>query len=598
MTASSFQENAVQQVKDAANIVEIVGEHVQLKKAGATYKGLCPFHGEKTPSFNVNPNRNSYHCFGCSEGGDVIDFYMKYHNVTFPEALKALAQRYGIVLPEKALSHEERARANRRTDLYTVLQDATLVFHTLLLDDPRAAGARKYLEDREIPDNVIRDFQLGYAPDSWDLLVRRYTKPEQLDLATEAGLLVKKDQGGWFDRFRNRLLCPIMTTTGQVAGFSGRILGDGQPKYLNSSENQVYDKSSLLFGLFQNRKSIREHDCCILVEGNFDLLAMAAKGLNYAAAPLGTALTRKQIRTIKGYAGKIILLFDGDQAGMKAAGRSVPLFLAEQVDARICLLPEGEDPDSFVRRHGPERLTKILENSMALPEYLFQRWAKLYGLGLTGKGKIVTELQTLAKDLDDSHAQKTVFLAHFSQKLGIPLDRLTTTTKASHPSPPTGDNRGVSQLKTTTFTLPLKQKQLLEFLIIFPEYLQKFREAGIEQVITSQAGKKILSNLIALKSEGALEPERLLDLVEGAERSFISRLLVASPDYSDEEREKQAVEKLDWLEKNRFKILQQDLTQRIDEAQKTGNIPLCLELIARKKALKETIQHGDQEPEA
>lgn len=579
MTPFQSKDDSVQLVKEAADIVEIIGEHVNLKKAGANYKGRCPFHSEKTPSFTVNQARRSFHCFGCNEGGDIFSFYMKYHNATFPEALKSLATRYGVVLPEKQTSHADQARAKRRNGLYEVQERSAALFHEILLQDLRGAKAREYLAARKIPDEIIRKFRLGYAPDSWDYLAGKITDPKLQELAVEAGLIVKNDRGGFYDRFRDRLLCPITDMTGQVAGFSGRILGDGQPKYMNSPESLIYDKGRLLFGLFQNRDSIRKHGLCLLVEGNFDLLALAANGLDYGAAPLGTALTRSQVRALKGYAQEVIILFDGDAAGLKAAIRAIPIFLTEQVEAKICVLPATDDPDTFLRQHGPEVLELELRNATSLPEFLFNQLAAQYGLGLEGKSRIAKELHILAGELDDNQLQKTVFISHFSQKLGIPIDQLTI-------APPAGakqaKKREVAPTKSSPQDLPLKQKQLIEFLIIFPEYLQKFMEAGIEDVVISEVGRNLLKHLLEYTRDGNGSLDMLLDLAEGPEKSFISRLLINSPSYSDEDKEEIAAEQTAWLEQNRHRDLKENLTRQIKHAQQTGDVELCMELIARK----------------
>jgi len=580
MTAFKAKDDSVRQVKEAADIVEIIGEHVNLKKAGANYKGRCPFHSEKTPSFTVNRARGSFHCFGCNEGGDVFSFYMKYHNATFPEALKSLAGRYDVALPEKPLSHADQARAKRRSGLYEVLEKGAALFHEILLNDPRGAKAREYLANRKIPDEVIRKFRLGYAPDSWNYLTDKIADAEQRDLAAEAGLIVRKDRGGFYDRFRDRLLCPITDMTGQVAGFSGRILGEGQPKYMNSPENLVFDKGRLLFGLYQNRESIRKHSLCLLVEGNFDLLALVASGLDYGAAPLGTALTKSQVRALKGYAGEVIILFDGDAAGLKAAMRSVPIFLTEQVDARICTLPKDHDPDTFLQEYGREALEAKLQEAASLPEFVFSQLAEKYGLGLEGKAKIAQELHGLANELGENPLQKDVFIAHFSQKLGMPINQLNAPQKQIPAQE--REKTVVSKAPNNPEKLPLKQKQLLEFLIIFPEYLQKFLEAGIEDVVVNEAGQNILRHLQQFTKEGTGSLDQLLDLAEGPEKSFISRLLINSPSFSDEDREHIAAEQTAWLEKNRQRYLKERLTKQIAAAQQAGNVELCMELIAKK----------------
>ena len=578
---SHANNDAVQRVKDAADIVEIIGEVVNLKKAGVNYKGCCPFHSEKTPSFTVNPQRGSFHCFGCNEGGDVFSFYMKYHNVTFPEALQNLARRYNILLPEKPLSHHDQERARKRKGLFDLLEKAAAHYHELLLKSPEAARARKYLETRQIPAETIKSFRLGFAPEGWDFLARKLGGPAETELAEEAGLLVKKEGGRHYDRFRNRLLCPIFNLAGQVAGFSGRILGEGQPKYLNSPESPVYDKSRLLFGLFQNREAIRREKRCLLVEGNFDLLALAAQGLNYAAAPLGTALTIHQVHALKGYTEEVIVLFDGDAAGIKAAMRAVPLFLGEELPARVIVLPAGHDPDTFIREFGREKLEELMARAMPLTDFVFTSLVERYGLGLEGKARIGAELRTMLAGLAGQQLQHSLFVAHFSQKLGISSEQLLSgreTRPVAAPAPP---QRVVHSEKS----LPQQQKQLLEFLIIFPEYLQKFLEAGIEVMITSSFGRNILQHLREVARLESGRQERLLDLADGPERAFISRLLTTLPAYTDEARELEATEKLAWLQRNHIKLRLKELTKQIDEAQRKGDFENCMQLMGQKQKL-------------
>ncbi|TFG36269.1 MAG: DNA primase, partial [Desulfobacterales bacterium] len=313
---AALQENSARRVKDAVDIIEVIGEHVHLQKAGVRYKGLCPFHSEKTPSFTVNRERQFYHCFGCNESGDVLSFMMKYHNLTFPDAVARLAERYGVELEESKLSPEELRKIREREGLYAVNRVAATIFHKYLLENPAAGRARQYLEQRGMSREMISRFQLGYAPDRWDFLAQALAEADEAEqVAVAAGLLVQKEPAGRvYDRFRDRVLFPIFSLNGQIAGFGGRILGDGQPKYLNSPESAVFNKSQTLFGLYQNKSAIREAGRCLIVEGNFDLLSLVAHGLHYVAAPLGTALTAQHVKILKRYAEEAVVVFDGDQA--------------------------------------------------------------------------------------------------------------------------------------------------------------------------------------------------------------------------------------------------------------------------------------------
>ncbi|MBU0485731.1 MAG: DNA primase [Proteobacteria bacterium] len=586
MTAYPQREEIVGLIKESADIAEIIGEHVNLKKNGTNLKGLCPFHSEKTPSFMVNPQRRSFHCFGCNEGGDVFNFMMKFHNLSFPETIKELARRYQITLPEKTLSGEEQARARKREALHEINQKAAEIFHDLLLHDKRAAVAREYLSARSISAEIIASFQLGFAPDSWDFLTNICTKNKSQEAAQEAGLIVKRDRGdGYYDRFRSRLVFPILGQTGKVSGFSGRIIGDGQPKYMNSPESLVFDKGKTVFGLYQNREFIRKENKCLLVEGNFDLLALMEHGIKNVCAPLGTALTPFHVRSLKGYAEEVILLFDGDSAGLKAVFRAVPLFLAEQLTAKVAVLPAQHDPDTFARKHGREGLEQLISQANSLSEFVFAQLVEKYGLTMEGKAKIVAELQAIIDALPDQQLQKTVFISHFSQKLGIPADKFQNENQ---PKSDVKSSHQINDKLKKKFDLPFNQRQLLEFLIIFPEYLLKFIEAGLEEVIISHSGQNILQHLKEAEEKSG-GPEYLLEITEDEEKSFVSQLLISAPACTDEEKENQALEKLAWLKKNLLKVKQEKLTRQISEAQQAQDMKLCMELIEQKKSLEETL---------
>lgn len=585
----SSREDSVQLIKEVANIAEVIGEHVNLKRAGTNLKGLCPFHSEKTPSFIVNPDRRTYHCFGCGEGGDVFSFMMNYHRITFPEALKELAGKYNIVLDEASLSPQEREKAQRREKLFQVNEQAAEVYHDLLLNSPQADKARRYLDERGIPEQTVRDFKLGYAPESWDFFCRACGSLRiPLTDALDAGLLVaRSNKGGHYDRFRDRILFPISNLTGKTVGFGGRILGDGQPKYLNSPESPVFDKGGILFGLYQNKEKIRKERSCILVEGNFDLLSLVVHGVNNTAAPLGTALTLAHIRSLKGYADKVILLFDGDQAGLKAALRAVPLFLTEQLPAEIVILPDSHDPDSFIRAHGKGELTELIGRARSLPEFVFEALVAQYGLTLEGKGKIIQNLRPIIGLIDDRNLQRTLFVSHFSKKLDLSPRQLQEGIPARVP-PVKAEEKQECRRKANP-VLPMKQRQLLEFLIIYPEYLQDFFNAGLEDFIVEPFARELLDLLAANAGTGdhSGNPEKLLETAQGDTRSFVSRVLISAPIFAEEVKGEIAAEWITWLKKSRMKMKNNSLIQLIGKAHQNNNDQLCMDLMEQKKQLDE-----------
>jgi DNA primase len=582
------QDNAARRVKEAADIIEVIGEHVTLQKAGVRYKGLCPFHTEKTPSFTVDRDRQFYHCFGCNESGDVLSFVMKYHNMTFPDALAKLAERYGVALEESGPSPEALQKAREREALYAVNRTAAALFHEFLLHNPAAGKARQYLEKRGMPREIISRFQLGYAPERWDFLARGLAEAgAEQQMAVAAGLLVQKDAGGVYDRFRDRIIFPIFSATGQVAGFGGRILGEGQPKYLNSPETPIFNKSQTLFGLYQNKAAIRAAGRCLLVEGNFDLLSLVKHGLQHVVAPLGTALTAQQVRIIKRHAAEAVVIFDGDQAGLKAALRAVPLFLTEQLDARIVILPGEHDPDTFVSAFGSQALEEKVAGAMELAEFVFDRLVREHGLSLAGKGRIVRELQPVIAAIGNRKLQKTLFVSHFSDKLGLRPEELLAGEDRSADLPPA---RQVKQGKPAGQGIKLSRnyRQLLEFLLLYPEALPHFLAAGLEELADNEhaGAMHILARLkdLGLQGQGA---ERLLELLEGEEKSLVARLLLEAPSYSDEMKETMVAEMTAWVGKKAWQGRKARLLHLIHEAQAAGNEALLMELLEKKKEMDE-----------
>jgi DNA primase len=606
MTSAHDNSDAVQRVKDAAQIVDVIGECVALKRAGTNMKGLCPFHSEKTPSFMVNPERQTFHCFGCGEGGDVLSFVTKYYNLSFPEALKELATRYQITLPEKRFSAADQNKAEKRQKLFDVNERAARMYHEFLTNHSDAAPARSYLAGRDISEEMITRFNLGYAPPGWDYLSNKVANSAiPLIDAQEAGLLVKKEKGGFYDRFRDRILFPIFELTGRVVGFGGRILGEGEPKYLNTPETLIFDKSRMLFGLYQHRDTIRQTRKAVIVEGNFDLLSLAAHGMENVVAPLGTALTQSQVRMLKGYADEIILLFDGDEAGVKAAMRSLPLFLAEQADAKVALLPSVHDPDSYIRAHGKEGLEEKLTKALPLLEFAFEHLQEKYGQSMTGKGKILEELAPFIEASASSPLQQSVLISQFSEKLGLDPDqvlkgfRTAAREKRSHRPIAGRTGPAAGKAENVEVQLPRKQAQLLEFLIFYPQYLKRFVEAGVEEVMEEEFAGNLLAALQknGEKNESA-GPEQLMESLEpGPERSYVSKLLISSPflqqDEADEMGEEMAEEMLVWLVRYRFKREIEQLSRDIRAAQQAQDSERLEELIIRKAELNKYISSMD-----
>lgn len=363
-----FSPTFIQDVLERISIVEIVRTHVQLQKKGSTWKGLCPFHQEKTPSFVVNEARKSFHCFGCSKGGDSISFLREIEGIGFIDAVKELADRAGVPLPKEELSPQEVARASRRDRLYKANTVACKHF-SAVLNGPDGVEARQYLEERGYDLEFANQHQLGFAPESWDSLTDAL-RGAGIDsrIGEEAGLLVSKKGGrGCYDRFRNRLMFPITERGGKVVAFGGRTLGDDPAKYINSPESPIYNKSKVLYGLHEARSAIHRADKVLVVEGYFDVLGLARAGLGYAVAPCGTALTEHQVKALAGHSPReVILLFDSDAAGKKAAMRALPICLQQGLWPSYLAVPDGKDPDDFAREHGAEAVQELLATARPL----------------------------------------------------------------------------------------------------------------------------------------------------------------------------------------------------------------------------------------
>ena len=588
MISGGPRDDVVAHLKERADIVQIIGECVQLRRSGTRYLGLCPFHGEKTPSFTVHGGQQFFHCFGCGESGDVFSFMMKYYNLDFPGALKELARKYHIELPDRPRSKEEEERSKKRELLYAVNERCASLYSEYLQKAPGAEAARKYLGKRGVGEDLLAGYRIGYAPSveaaGWNFLGGRLSAIDRKN-AVLAGLLIEKENGGCYDRFRDRILFPIMDIAGRVCGFGGRIVGEGQPKYMNSPESEVFSKSRLLLGLYQQKEAIRRQNEAVLVEGNFDLISLVGNGCANVAAPLGTALTREQLRLVKRFTDKITLLFDGDAAGMKAAERAVPLMLAEQVSGRVAFLPEGHDPDTFVREKGVAELNRLLDLAVSLPEFALDRMIAEHGLTLDGKSRIVENLRPLIAAAA-SPLQRSVFVSHFAEKLGMAPKQLDAHLGAQAPPAPAVPEalpRKVREERAAP--LAMAQKQLVEFMILQPRYFSRLEEAGLRQSLSGSMGEILFLQLKSLLERNPeAEPEELLTVLpEGVERSFVAELLLRPPiRMADGEEEKQKAELADllqYLQRIHLKKSADELMQRMRMAEREGDMHMLQELL-------------------
>src|SRR6266513_1662085 len=373
---------SIEQIAAANDIVEVIGSYFPLKRAGSNFKALCPFHQEKTPSFTVSPGRQTFHCFGCGVGGSVFRFVMDYEHVDFPSAVRKLAARVGITVVETSrggAAEEDQQREARRL-LLKLHAEAAEWFHNNLMKAQFAAPARDYLEQRGIHRQIIKNWQLGFAPDRWDALLkwaldRGYTRPQLL----QSGLVKLRDESDTrseiYDRFRGRIMFPIHNDVGEVIAFSGRLLKDkeGAAKYLNSPETPLFRKGNVLFGLHKSKRALIEANSAIVCEGQIDLISLFEAGITNVVAPQGTAFTENQARILKRFVDEVVLCFDSDAAGAKAAERSLDALLYNDLIIRVVALPPREDPDSLVRREGKEQFEKRVASAREFFDYWIDR---------------------------------------------------------------------------------------------------------------------------------------------------------------------------------------------------------------------------------
>ncbi len=390
-----ISQDKIAEIRNRASIVEVITDYVTLKKSGRNHMGLCPFHAEKSPSFTVSEEKGIFHCFGCHAGGSVFHFLMQYDHLTFPESVEQVAKRYGIAIDLGARSGNSQELGEREA-LYRVNEQAAANYQKILFAHPEGRRALEYLKARGVDEAMARKYMLGYAPQGGSGLLS-LAKKENIPVndALRLGLVGQRGPQQFYEKFFARVMFPIVNPAGKVVGFGGRVLDQGMPKYLNSSETPLFHKGSTLYGLHQAKDGIRQADRVVVVEGYLDVIALAQFGVAYSVATLGTALTPEHVRALSRYTKNIIALFDGDDAGLKAAARSFEIFVEAGMLGRAAFLPKGEDPDSFVRVNGKTALEEVLNRAVPLADYYFSWLAERHGQTLEGKSQIANEISRL-----------------------------------------------------------------------------------------------------------------------------------------------------------------------------------------------------------
>jgi DNA primase len=568
LTNGFLSEEKVSEIRDRSSILEVVSDYVNLKKAGKNYKGLCPFHSEKTPSFMVNEEKQIFHCFGCGAGGDVFTFLMKVGNFSFPQAVEELAKRYGVRLPPRELSPAKKKEMDKREILFKINQMASEYFHDLLSRRQEGEEGRRYLSQRGMSEEIIKEHRLGYSLERWDGLAHHLQeKKVSLELARELGLIFPKKREGWYDAFRGRILFPIFDLHQRVVGFGGRLIKEGEPKYLNSPESSLYHKGEILYGLQVAKGYIPKKDCVIIVEGYFDLLTLHQFGLKHSVATLGTALTAQHVHILKRYTKNLITVFDADVAGVQASLRALPLFLEEEVSGKTIILPKDEDPDEFLRKGNLEEFEKRAINAVSLIDFFFERLMKTHDTkSIDGKVKVAEEGMALIDKIPNK-IRKNFYTKALAERLDLPESLLMERLRSSSKDRSKGEEDFKKRPVEGSF--PKSEEMVVRLMIHHPELIPTITEEGILREFESPVLQKMAENLA-----GLYQQRRRLDLTEALgcfEEDLKERLCEFAFQESDLEagdREKILKDCIEKIRKKRLKRDEGEILKRIKEAEK------------------------------
>lgn len=568
--APFFPKEKLLEIRNRANIVDVISDYVTLKKAGKNYQALCPFHSENTPSFIVNEEKQLFYCFGCQKGGDAITFLQEINTISFHEAVTLLAGKYGISLPLSPYKQGD----DKTESLIAINEKVAAYYHRMLVERSEGEIGRQYLKKRGIDDRVWETFKLGYAPEQWEGLTRFLSLEKiPLALAQPLGLIASKKSGGFFDCFRGRIIFPIFNVNSNVIGFGGRAITGGTPKYLNSSDSIIYKKSFSLFGLPLTRDAIRHEDRVFIVEGYFDLLSLYKSGVCSVVSPLGTALTSGHIQTLRRYTSNYYIVFDADEAGSKAALRSLELFLDEGISPRVVILPPGLDPDDVIRESGPEIFLNQLKQAPLLLEYYIDETIKKKDISRSaGKVDVLKTIMPVIRRIAQPIIQDE-YILRLSEKLGVREDRIRNfSTLSPQPKPDTASSQmDENRREEFLLTLMLQQTETIPTVsrvqVIDDFDNPLFREIGSVIIETFQ-------------NEGKLHLASLIDKFEEEQKHFITALSLKEENFGSIAGSLKDC--ICQIKRNRIRKMQLSLTQKIKKAQE-GHDEVEIRDLHRKK---------------
>jgi len=523
-------EEKIQEIRDRVDIVEVVSGYLPLKRSGVNHQGLCPFHQEKTPSFNVNSSRQIFHCFGCGVGGNVFSFIMRMDGLSFPDAVRHLGEKVGIEVEEKEISPAEIRRRESRERLARINEAAGSFYHKLLLEDDAGAPGRRYLRQRGYEGETVRTFQLGFAPEGWETLSGHLAGQSfsAEDIRNTGLVRPGKQERGDYDLFRNRLLFPIHDLQGRMVAFGGRVLDDSLPKYINSPETDVYHKGQILYGLYQARDAIRHVDTVLVVEGYFDVLALHRAGFTNAVATCGTALTTDHARLLKRYADKILLIFDEDAAGRQATFRAMDALLPSGLAVSVVALPSGEDPDSLLKERGEEGFRACLDAARPVLEVFIDDQLQNNDDTVEGRARAANQVLERIRRLPEE-LERSLYLQRLAKLIGLNVESLQSKLHGSHPTP-APVRRPASQ--ATPAHKPMTaagqaQKYLLRLMLVDEQLRRRVNDEGTAELFLDDQYKDLAEYILASEDVEGRLPENLINAaLDEASQSLLSGLVM------------------------------------------------------------------------
>ena len=556
------------QIQDRLDIVEIISAYAPLKKSGRNFKAPCPFHHEKTPSFMVSPDKQIFHCFGCGVGGNVFSFLMKQEKKDFREVVEMLAERVGVEIPKDRYANPQDTERN--SIFFKAHASAADHYHKILVSAKEAEKARAYLKKRGVSDEAARAFHLGYAPDSWDGLYRALKNNIPDAILEKAGLVLSRKEGGFYDRFRQRLIFPILDSKGICIAFGGRVLDDSLPKYLNSPESEIYSKGKQLYGFFQARKAIHEQDGVIVVEGYLDLIACHQAGVENVVASLGTALTPEQVRLIKRHTKNVFILYDADAAGESATLRGLELFLEEGLEVKIVRLTAGHDPDSYLKEFGVAQFREELAKAKTLFEYkLTLLKARHDSRSVEGKVKIANDLVTLFSKVQNE-ILRSAWLRALAKELSLSEEALVAEMRKAE-----GRIRNPKGMEASPAGLSNEVRSVEKLLIglmldDFNFILEAKAQIRAEDFQNSTA-RNIVKRLLQSEGTVPLPPVQLINFYKDDPESVRIISLSCAETETVVDKEKTFTDCLSWVKRSRAKHELEGLRSELETAQSKGD---------------------------